>query len=516
VTIRGNLVLGATLALLACAVNPVTGERELALISPAEEVAIGRAQYAPSQQMQGGALVSDPRLNAYVASVGQRLATVSDRALPYEFVVLNNSVPNAWALPGGKLAINRGLLLELDSEAELAAVLGHEIVHAAAGHGRQAMQRNLILQGALLATTVAAQRSDYSSLAVGAASVGAQLINQRYSRDAELEADEYGMRYLSAAGYDPQAAVALQETFVRLSEGRSQGWLAGLFASHPPSAERVERNRATASSLPAAGELGQDRYQAALAGLERNRPAYEAYDQGRTALIEERFDDARRLADQAIRLFPAEPHFHALRGDVDFARDLQSSAIGYYAAAIERSAEFFYYHLQKGLAHAAIGQDDLAETELQTSVDLLPTADAYYGLGRLSEARGDRAGALERYGAAAGSSGSTGRAAQDAMARLELPENPGKYLQLRTTLDAQGQLLIDVGNPTRVTVTDVGLVVRYVDEQGAIRQISRVLTDTLATGAVLRLATGLGPFTSANAYQVAFQSARVVTDAALR
>ncbi|MCZ6584585.1 MAG: M48 family metalloprotease, partial [Gammaproteobacteria bacterium] len=159
-------LLVSCLGIGACSVNPVTGERQLTLISTAEQIAIGEAQYFPSRQMQGGDLVIDPGLNAYVAGVGHRLASHSDLALPYEFVVLNSSVPNAWALPGGKIAVNRGLLLELDSEAELAAVLGHEIVHAAAGHGAQAMQRGLILQGVLLATTVAATGSDYSDLAI--------------------------------------------------------------------------------------------------------------------------------------------------------------------------------------------------------------------------------------------------------------------------------------------------------------------------------------------------------------
>src|SRR5690554_4653140 len=97
-----TLVAAATLTLGACVINPVTGDRELALISADQEIAIGSQQYAPSQQMQGGRYTLDPELTAYVASVGQKLAAVSDRALPYEFVVLNSSVPNAWALPGGK------------------------------------------------------------------------------------------------------------------------------------------------------------------------------------------------------------------------------------------------------------------------------------------------------------------------------------------------------------------------------------------------------------------------------
>ena len=116
---------------MACSVNPVTGENQLSLISTAQEVAMGEQNYQPSQQSQGGQYQIDPGVQAYVAEVGRKLAAVSDApALPYEFVVLNNSVPNAWALPGGKIAINRGLLVLLQDESELAAVMGHEIVHA--------------------------------------------------------------------------------------------------------------------------------------------------------------------------------------------------------------------------------------------------------------------------------------------------------------------------------------------------------------------------------------------------
>ena len=140
------------LALLAgCSVNPVTGERELVFISTAQEIEMGRQNYLPMQQSQGGEYDVDPGLTAYVQRVGGTVAAQSGVNLPYEFVVLNNSVPNAWALPGGKIAINRGLLVELDSEAELAAVLGHEIVHAAARHGAQGMERGTLLQGALIA-----------------------------------------------------------------------------------------------------------------------------------------------------------------------------------------------------------------------------------------------------------------------------------------------------------------------------------------------------------------------------
>src|SRR5690606_38881220 len=469
-----------------------------------DEIAIGEQQYFPMRQAQGGVYTLDPALNAYVAEVGQRVAAVSDRALPYEFVVLNNSVPNAWALPGGKIAVNRGLLMELDNEAELAAVLGHEIVHAAARHGALAMQRGLLLQGVLVAASVAPSDAAYSNLAVGAASIGAQLINQRHGREAELESDLYGMRYMSAAGYDPRAAVSLQETFVRLSEGQGEqgGWLAGLFASHPPSQERVERNRQTAAQLPMGGELGRERYQAATATLRSRAPAYEAYDRAQQALSEERYDEARRLAQEAVRLVPQEAHFHSLLGDIELSQRRFEQAAEHYGAAIARNDNFFYYHLQRGQAQRQLRRLDEAQRALETSVRLLPTAEACYGLGAIAEQRGNLEAALEYYAQAAGSEGPACKAANDAAVRLDLPSNPGKYLQVRTGTDNNGQLVIEIGNPTNVVVTDILVNVRYVDG-GAVRELNRQVSGRLEPGTAQRLATGLGPFTRPDAYQVA-------------
>ena len=216
------LILMIAILLFGCATNPVTGKRELTLVPESYELSIGKKHYGPSSQMQGGYYSVDPTLVKYVKAVGQRLAVVSDRKLPYDFVVLNNSVPNAWALPGGKIAINRGLLVELKNEAEMAAVLGHEIVHAAARHGAKRMERGILLQVAILATGIATRDKDYSSLALGGALLASTLFSQKYGRDAEREADLYGMEYMKRAGYDPQAAVGLQETFVRLSKDRRQ------------------------------------------------------------------------------------------------------------------------------------------------------------------------------------------------------------------------------------------------------------------------------------------------------
>jgi predicted Zn-dependent protease len=509
-TSRIAIVLAASVLVAACTINPVTGVRELALVSAADEVAIGTQQYAPSLQMQGGEYLRDPALTTYVRTVGQRLAAVSDRALPYEFVIINSSVPNAWALPGGKLAINRGLLLQLDSEAELAAVLGHEIVHAAARHGALAMQRGILLQSAVMAAAVASRNRDFSDVAVGAAGLGAQLINMRHGRDAELEADAYGMQYMSRAGYDPRAAISLQETFVRLAEGRDNGgWLSGLFASHPPSAERVAANRATAATLPATGIIGREAYMNATANLRRDAPGYAAIDNARKALTDNDAALARREAATAQERLPNEADVEALFGDIEMAATRPDRAVARYSRAVELNNRFFYYNLGKGNAHLALDQLTAAAAAYEASLSLLPTADAYFGLGQIAEARGDIPGALERFGRAAESSGEAGNNARAATIRLDLPTHPDRYLALSSGLDGNGRLLIEIGNPTAFEIGGIELTISYIAD-GQARLVRQTLDSSLPAGSGRRIATGLGPFAATTSYQVALDTARVI------
>lgn len=166
-------IIALMLLLTGCSVNPVTGERQLSLIGEGQELAMGAEQYTPTQQTQGGQFYIDPELTLYVNEVGQKLARVSDRPdLPYEFVVLNSSVPNAWALPGGKIAVNRGLLTKFEDEAQLASVLGHEIVHAAARHSVQRMQQGMLISAGVAGLGFALSDNEWAGLLMGGAAVG--------------------------------------------------------------------------------------------------------------------------------------------------------------------------------------------------------------------------------------------------------------------------------------------------------------------------------------------------------
>ena len=174
-------------------------------------------------------------------------------------------VRDLWAIKGQALAI--------------AVVIG-------CGIGMYVMSKGMLMEGVVAATSIATSDTGYGDLAVGGAAMASQLITMKYGRSAELESDQYGMRIMSRAGYDPQGAVELQETFVRLSEGQDQDWISGFFASHPPSNERVKANRKTAKELPPGGRLGVESYQAVMQKTLTARPAYDAYDKGREALGE--------------------------------------------------------------------------------------------------------------------------------------------------------------------------------------------------------------------------------------
>lgn len=456
-----------------CATNPVTGQRELQLVSTAQEIQIGEQQYAPSRQMFGGDYVVDPELMRYVRDVGQRLAATSDNQLPYQFAVINDSTANAWALPGGKIAVHRGLLTELNSEAELAAVLGHEIVHAAARHGAKTMERGMLLQGVAVAAAVTANASDYGPLLMTATGIGLQLITQKYGRDAEREADYYGMEYMSRAGYDPAAAVSLQETFVRLSEGRDAGGLAVLFASHPPSLERVRNNEATLAELPPGGEMGAEPYQAAIARVQRTKAAYAAHDRGRQALAQGDTATALAEAKLALQVEPEEAQFHALRGDVRAAQNRWSDALVNYRRAVDRNPGYFYPLMRRGLAYRQLGNGYEAAADLERSIELLPTAPAMNALGEIRLAQGQREQALELFGAAAKSDSPDGRAAAESLLRLELPGKPYRYIKAAVGQNAAGQLVLELQNPTPVAVEVQQLAFEYLDDNNQVRQVRR-------------------------------------------
>ncbi|MCZ6798267.1 MAG: M48 family metalloprotease [Gammaproteobacteria bacterium] len=475
----------ALLMLAGCAVNPVTGERTLNFMSEDWERSVGAEQYAPLRQAQSGDFILDPELTTYVQGIGDKLAMHAKRDLDWEFHILNDSTPNAWALPGGKIVVNRGLLTELDSEAELAAVLGHELVHADAAHGARAQSKGVLTQlgvlGGMLLLESEVDDSSLQQVGMLGIQLGAQLVTVAYGRDAERESDLYGMQYMSAAGYDPQGAVDLQETFVELSEGRDENWLSGLFASHPPSRERVENNRQTAASLPVGGEWARERYQDKLAYLVSLQPAYDAYDQGRKALVEEKAGEASKLAHQAIEHEPKEALFYGLLGDSHrFEKNYKKAELAY-SEALKRDQGFYYYYLRRGQVRNEMERFADGREDLERSNELLPTSQANYLLGTIAQRSGDQQQAMQYFKTAAvDTNSSAGKFAHLEVVSTELPRNPGKYIHVQAVAVQGGRVAIEVDNRSPVAVRNVVVKIRYLDGFGQVQQYNQTIKQTLS------------------------------------
>lgn len=254
------LVIAALLAtgLSACATNPATGKRELSLVSPDQEIAMGRQAAAEVSQTLG--LVDTPALQNYVAGIGQRLARNSERPdLPWEFHVVDDPVPNAFALPGGFIYVTRGLLNLMTTEAQLASVLGHEIGHVTARHSVSQISRQQLAQlGFGLGAVFVPEVRPFESL-LGA---GLGLLFLKYGRDDEREADKLGFAYMLRHDYDVREFDDVFEALERASARDAEGGIPNWMATHPAPGERADtaRERADAVGLQTNPRTGRADY----------------------------------------------------------------------------------------------------------------------------------------------------------------------------------------------------------------------------------------------------------------
>ena len=231
-------VLGLFLA--GCTTNPATGRKQLDWPGQEKEISLG-AQAAPQfLNDYGGEIPSKPILN-YIRAIGHRLAQVSERPdLPWEFHVIDSQVVNAFALPGGKVFISRGMLEKFDNEAQLAGALSHEVGHVTAKHINDRMARATGFQIAAIGLGVVGQATDedlLKYLGVGA-SVGGSIYLLSYSRDQENEADELGLRYMTRLGYNPLAQAQVMQI---LHDEDAKDWPPEFMSTHPNPKTRLKK-----------------------------------------------------------------------------------------------------------------------------------------------------------------------------------------------------------------------------------------------------------------------------------
>jgi predicted Zn-dependent protease len=233
--------LSAAGFVIGCATSPVTGEKQLMLVSEEQEIQIDK-QNSPHQFSADYGTIQDEALNDYINRTGTKIAARTHRAhMPYSFRAVNANYVNAYAFPGGSIACTRGILLSLENEAELAALLGHELGHVNARHTAQQMSKGVLIQAVVggLSALAGTQGAAYGQLASQLGMVGVGALLASYSRDNEREADALGMKYMFRGGYNPSGMVGLMDMLKGLSKSKPN-IIELMFATHPMSKERYQ------------------------------------------------------------------------------------------------------------------------------------------------------------------------------------------------------------------------------------------------------------------------------------
>lgn len=443
---------GALLLAAGClARNPATGRTEISFYSDKQEINLGR-QAVPSIIQESGGLFRDAALAAYIDGIGQKLVAASDRpfippedrSFRYAFHLLNSSEVNAFALPGGQIFVTRGIIARLSDEAELAAVIGHEIGHVAARHGVHHMQSGmgmelLIRLGAIVLSAKNPDLMGADEIA-GAARVGALALQMKYSRDDETQSDTLGMKYAAKAGWDPRGMIRVQEVLKSL-QGKDPKAFEALFRSHPPSDDRIENardwiaKRFAGQDLDAAYTTRAEDFRTETASLREAQKAYARHEEGVKAMApiagkkqeiaspegKKSAETAHAAFDEAIRMSPDQAPFHASRGLLHFLQGNAEPAGRSLERAVSLDGELFEPLFHLGIHRFSSGRLPAARESFAKAAALYTAHPGpYYYLGRISEQEGKRDEAIRHYrrAEAAGPETSYGKEARERLKKL--------------------------------------------------------------------------------------------------
>jgi beta-barrel assembly-enhancing protease len=302
--------LSAAGFMVGCAANPVTGKPQFMVVSEDQEIKIDK-QNSPYQFSSDYGPLQDTTLNNYINQTGKTLAARTHRPhMPYSFRGVNATYVNAYAFPGGSIAATRGILLSLENEAQLAALLGHELGHVNARHTAEQMSKstliNLFVGG--LATVAGTQSSGLGSLTSQLGMVGAGALLASYSRNNEREADALGLEYMVKARYNSNGFVELMDMLRRTSKYNPSA-IELMFSTHPMSDERyrtaveaVSTQYRHAQNFP----LYRERYMDHTANLRSIKGAIQAMQKGESLMAKDKYGEAEIEFSKALKQAPGD------------------------------------------------------------------------------------------------------------------------------------------------------------------------------------------------------------------
>ena len=409
-----------------CATNPVTGKSQLMLISEDQEIAVDK-ENSPHQFSTDYGALQDKALNNYIDRTGKNIAARTHRPnMPYSFRGVNATYVNAYAFPGGSIACTRGIILSLDNEAELGALLGHELGHVNARHTAEQMSKGILAQGVVAIAGVAVATGTDSAalggLTAGLGSIGAGALLAKYSRDNEREADALGMEYMVRSNYNTKGMVGLMDILRGLSKDKPNA-IELMFSTHPMSDERYQTAVETAAKKYESAKnfpVHRERYMDHTAKLRAMKGAIEEMQNGEKAmakkdyptaeghfrkalkevpedyaglcmmakclLAQKKDKEARRYAERAKQVYPEEAQAHHLSGITklakkDFGRAYEDFSS--YEKLLPGNPNTIFL---EGYSLEGMGRRKDAATEYHRYLTIVSQGDqAQYAYGRLVE-----------------------------------------------------------------------------------------------------------------------------------
>ena len=316
-----------------CAVDPVTGKNQLMMMSRDQEIGIDKRQ-SPFQFSSDYGVTQDASLNHYVGEVGRgMLPHVHRPDMPYDFQCVNATYVNAYAFPGGSIAVTRGIMLDLDNEAQLAALLGHELGHVNARHSAEQASKNqlssLLVGG--LSVLASTQGQGLGQLTQQLGALGQGVFLSSYSRENEREADRLGQEYMVKAGYSSKGFVGLMEMLNSLNKANPSSSQM-LFATHPMSSERLEaaiKRDNTQYANTHAFPLNRERYMDKTASLRQKKRAILKMQEGEKYLGKEAYGNAEAEFKSAIQQAKQDYTAHVLMAKCLLIQKKSSQALSY-------------------------------------------------------------------------------------------------------------------------------------------------------------------------------------------
>ncbi len=377
---RDFMVLSSMAAvgwLAGCAANPVTGRQQLMLISEEEEVQIDH-QYAPMQFSSDYGVTQDKALNDYVQQVGKNMAAKTHRPhMPFSFRVVNANYVNAYAFPGGSIACTRGILLSLDNEAELSALLGHELGHVNARHTASHMSKGMLSQvvvGSLSAVAGGVGGSFVGQITSQLGMVGAGALLASYSRDNEREADALGMEYMVRTGYGPKGMIGLMDMLRSLSKTKPSA-IELMFATHPMSDERYQTAAKASQVQHASGQtlpLYRERYMDHTAKLRSLKGTIEEQQKGEQEMGGQKVADAEAHFRSALKQAPDDYVGLVMMGTCQIVQKKLGEAVSYLKHAKEVYPQEAQAHFLSGFARLQTKDFPGAYQDFSTNEKLMP------------------------------------------------------------------------------------------------------------------------------------------------